>query len=188
MRDRVISIGNPIDRGAPRSSGAALMMFVLVASLAAACSSPKRPPPSQPAPGPSTQTTQQGGFTGETITGSMPETTRVPELGTIYFDYDSSAVREDARRILRTNGQAIGSHSDWGTVTLEGHCDERGSEEYNLALGERRATAAKRYLVDLGVPERRIVTVSFGESSPAVQGHDESAWQWNRRVEFRITQ
>jgi peptidoglycan-associated lipoprotein len=187
MRDRVISIGNRIGRCAPRHPGAAMMVFALVA-LAGACSSPKRQPPPPRAPTPSTQTTQQGGFTGETITDTMPETTRVPELGTIYFDYDSSAVREDARRILRTNGQAIGNHSDWGTVTLEGHCDERGSEEYNLALGERRATAAKRYLVDLGIPASRIVTVSFGESSPAVQGHDESAWQWNRRVEFRITQ
>ena len=71
-----------------------------------------------------------------------------------------------------------------GSVVIEGNTDERGSEEYNLALGERRADTVKRYLVDLGVPSARLSTVSFGESRPAVQGHDESAWRYNRRVEF----
>jgi peptidoglycan-associated lipoprotein len=71
-------------------------------------------------------------------------------------------------------------------VTLEGHCDDRGSEEYNLALGERRASAVKRYLVDLGVSASRLRTVSFGEAKPSAAGHDESAWKWNRRVEFAL--
>ena len=182
MADRAGSFADTAMRRA-----AILTSVVLAAGVFAACSSSKKPPPRATPPSTTTQTTQQGGFTGETITDTTPETTRVPELGTIYFDYDSSAVREDARRILRTNSQAISNHEDWGTITLEGHADERGSEEYNLALGERRATATKRYLTDLGVPASRIITVSFGESSPAVQGHDESAWQWNRRVEFRVT-
>ena len=69
-------------------------------------------------------------------------------------------------------------------MTIEGHTDERGSAEYNLALGERRANAAKRYLVDLGVSSSQLSTVSFGEDRPAVQGHDESAWRYNRRAEF----
>ena len=73
-----------------------------------------------------------------------------------------------------------------GTLTLQGNCDERGSEEYNLALGERRAASVKKYLVDLGVPSSRLKTVSFGESKPAVPGHDESAWKWNRRVDFGV--
>jgi len=117
--------------------------------------------------------------------GNEPERTR--ELSSIYFDYDSSDIRGDARTTLKANGQAIGNHSEWKTITLEGHTDERGSEEYNLALGERRANAAKQYLVDLGAPASRMVTVSFGEASPAVQGHDESAWRWNRRVEFKVS-
>jgi peptidoglycan-associated lipoprotein len=71
-----------------------------------------------------------------------------------------------------------------GKVTIEGHTDERGSAEYNLALGERRANAVKRYLVDLGVSSSKLRTVSFGEERPAVQGHDESAWRYNRRAEF----
>ena len=69
-------------------------------------------------------------------------------------------------------------------MTVEGHCDERGSTEYNLALGERRANAVKRYLVDLGVPSNSLRTVSFGEERAAVQGHDESAWRYNRRADF----
>ena len=67
---------------------------------------------------------------------------------------------------------------------MEGHCDERGSEEYNLALGDRRAHAVQRSLVDLGVSSSRLRTVSFGEAKPAVQGHNESAWRYNRRSEF----
>ena len=117
--------------------------------------------------------------------GAEPQ--RVRELGSIYFDYDSSAIRGDARTTLKANGQAIASHSEWKTITLEGHTDERGTEEYNLALGEQRANAAKQYLVDLGAPASRMITVSFGEGSPAVQGHDESAWRWNRRVEFKVS-
>jgi peptidoglycan-associated lipoprotein len=115
----------------------------------------------------------------------VPE--RIDELGTIYFDFDRYAIREDARPILKANAKSIAASRAWKKITLEGHCDERGSEEYNLALGERRASAAKRYLVSLGVPDSRLTTVSFGESTPAVQGHDESAWRWNRRVEFRVS-
>jgi peptidoglycan-associated lipoprotein len=118
---------------------------------------------------------------------AMAEPERVRELASIYFDYDSAAIRPDARATLKSNAQEIESHSEWKTVTLEGHTDERGSEEYNLALGERRANAAKQYLMDLGVPQGRLLTVSFGEASPAVQGHDESAWRWNRRVEFKVS-
>jgi peptidoglycan-associated lipoprotein len=110
----------------------------------------------------------------------------VPELKTVYFDYDRSNVREDQTGTLRNNSQEINTHADWRTVVIEGHCDERGSEEYNLALGERRATSVKQYLTSLGIPATRMDTVSFGESKPAVQGHDESAWRWNRRGEFKV--
>ena len=118
---------------------------------------------------------------------AMGEPERVRELGSIYFDYDSASIRGDARTTLKANAQAISGRSEWKTITLEGHTDERGSEEYNLALGERRANAALQYLVDLGVPTGRMITVSFGEGSPAVQGNDESAWRWNRRVDFKVS-
>ena len=108
---------------------------------------------------------------------------KIPGLLTVYFDYDSSDIREDARGALRQDADKLNA-GGLGTVTIEGHCDERGSTEYNLALGERRANAVKRYLVDLGVPSNSLRTVSFGEERPAVQGHDESAWHYNRRADF----
>ncbi len=127
-----------------------------------------------------------GGNGSRGLGGGEFEGEKVAELETIYFDYDRSTIRDDQKPTLRQNAGAVSSHGDWRTVVIEGHCDERGSEEYNLALGERRANAAKQYLVDSGVESSRLDTVSFGESKPAVQGHDESAWKWNRRAEFRV--
>ena len=109
----------------------------------------------------------------------------VPTLEAIYFDFNRHEIRPDARSLLRANAQAIVDNEEWGSIIIEGHCDERGSEEYNLALGERRARAVRRYLSDLGVPRSRMDVVSFGEAKPAVMGHDESAWRYNRRSEFK---
>ena len=109
-------------------------------------------------------------------------------LETVYFDYDSSAIRSDMRSVLQADVTKIGQNSSWKTILIEGHCDERGSEEYNLALGERRAAEVKKYLISSGVSGSKLDTVSFGESKPAVQGHDESAWKWNRRAEFVVTE
>ena len=106
----------------------------------------------------------------------------IPGLEDIYFDYDQSVIRDDQRATLGSNATSIKSRS-LAKVTVEGHCDERGSEEYNLALGERRANAVKQYLVDSGV-SAAVDTVSYGESRPAIEGHDESAWMRNRRAVF----
>ncbi len=113
----------------------------------------------------------------------MDQVGKLAGFQTVYFDYDRSDIREDARAALRQNADKLNA-GGLGTVTVEGHCDERGSTEYNLALGERRANAVKRYLVDLGVPSNNLRTVSFGEERAAVQGHDESAWRYNRRADF----
>ncbi|MBW1685555.1 MAG: OmpA family protein [Deltaproteobacteria bacterium] len=113
------------------------------------------------------------------------ETTSMTDLGAVYFAYDRYDIRADEKPKLRANADAILANSSGGVITVEGHCDERGSEEYNLALGDRRASGVKRYLVDLGVPASRLRTVSFGEAKPAVVGHDESAWRYNRRSEFK---
>jgi peptidoglycan-associated lipoprotein len=110
----------------------------------------------------------------------------VSDLDLVYFDYDRWNLREDARRTLKENARKIQSFSGGGMLVVGGHCDERGSEEYNLALGDRRAAAVARYLEDLGVSGSRLRTVSFGESKPAAAGHDESAWRVNRRSEIRI--
>jgi len=109
-------------------------------------------------------------------------------LQPVYFDFDSYAIRADAKPTLMADAKAIKDNTSWGVVTIEGNTDERGSEEYNLALGERRANSVQRYLVDLGVPSSRLTVVSFGESKPRAMGHDESAWRYNRRVEFSAAQ
>jgi len=87
---------------------------------------------------------------------------------------------------MRSNTDASQRHEEWRVLVIEGNCDERGTEEYNLALGERRAHSVKQYLVSAGVPASRVDTVSFGESKPAAPGHDESAWKWNRRADFKV--
>ena len=135
--------------------------------------------------GPTTDRTP-GGSGGEDLPDIDSTTMWQPDrnLHTVYFDYDSYEIRSDARPMLRSNAEAVSESS--GVITVEGHCDERGSEEYNLALGERRANAVKRYLVDLGVPSSKIRTVSFGEDRPAVAGHTESAWRYNRRTDFMV--
>ena len=132
-----------------------------------------------------------GGDTGsEFQEGATPRDAGMDSMGgklagfqTVYFDYDSADIKEDSRGGLRQNADKLNA-GNLGVVTVEGHCDERGSTEYNLALGERRANAVKRYLVDLGVPSNNLRTVSFGEERAAVQGHDESAWRYNRRADF----
>ena len=107
-----------------------------------------------------------------------------PLLQPVYFDTDQAVLRADARASLDARAEAIRQHPELGLVTIQGHCDERGSEEYNLALGKRRAAAVERYLMDLGVPASRLETMTYGESRPAVPGHDETAWRYNRRSEL----
>jgi peptidoglycan-associated lipoprotein len=108
------------------------------------------------------------------------------ELQTIYFDFDSSVLKADAKANLERGANWMKANPNVN-VRVEGHCDERGTNEYNLALGERRALAARRYLVSLGVNSDRIFTISYGEEKPAVEGHDESAWKFNRRDEFKVS-
>lgn len=107
-------------------------------------------------------------------------------LTTIFFAYDSAELSPAQRQQLEQNALWMRQNPE-DIVVLEGHTDERGSVEYNLALGERRADAVKRYLETLGVSSDRLRTVSYGELRPAVQGHDESAWRYNRRAEFQVS-
>jgi peptidoglycan-associated lipoprotein len=104
----------------------------------------------------------------------------------IYFDFDQADLRDDARAALDAKIPVLSANSGVG-IRIAGHTDERGSTEYNLALAQRRAATAKRYLVEHGIAENRIETVSFGEERPVAQGSDESAWSQNRRDEFEIT-
>lgn len=104
-------------------------------------------------------------------------------LQTVYFDYDSNALRPDAMATLRENAEKI-KQVPGVVIQLAGHCDERGTQEYNLALGERRALAVRQYLIQLGVSGDRLITISYGKEFPAVLGSNEAAWTKNRRVEF----
>ena len=104
-------------------------------------------------------------------------------LQTVYFDYDSYALRPDALKTLSENVDKIKKVPNV-LVQIEGHCDERGTQEYNLALGEKRALAVREHLIKLGISGDRMVTISYGEERPAVEGHDEAAWSKNRRSEF----
>ncbi|MBM3325054.1 MAG: peptidoglycan-associated lipoprotein Pal [Calditrichaeota bacterium] len=105
---------------------------------------------------------------------------------TIYFDFDKSDLRRDAIESLNSNAKLFQKYPEW-KITIEGHCDERGTNEYNLALGERRALSAQKYLISLGIATGRLSTVSYGEERPVDLGHNEAAWAKNRRDEFKIT-
>jgi len=99
----------------------------------------------------------------------------------VFFDTDSSTVREDGRQTLNRQAEWLKKYSNY-QITIEGHCDERGTREYNLALGERRANAARQYLIAQGIPASRIKTVSYGKERPDPVGSDEAAWARNRRA------
>ena len=138
-------------------------------STANATLSVTSPPPAAPAPAPTI---------GERL--SM-------EVQDAFFDYDRSDLREDAQAALTKDADALkGIMSDFPhtTVVIEGHCDERGSAEYNIGLGDRRATAAKDFLSQLGVPDDRLITISYGKERPQCTESNETCWQKNRRIHF----
>jgi len=111
------------------------------------------------------------------------EQARLLGITTFYFDFDQTVIKPEARAALEAH--AANLINNGGRVVLEGHADERGTREYNLALGERRAESIERYLTVLGVSGNQVETVSYGEERPASLGHDESSWSLNRRVELR---
>lgn len=104
-------------------------------------------------------------------------------LGDVFFSFDSSAITPEAQDQLKQNAAWIGQNTAQ-SVTIEGHCDERGTDEYNIALGERRANSTKEYLVQLGVNSAKLSTVSYGEEKPFDPAHNEEAWANNRRAHF----
>lgn len=123
------------------------------------------------------------GVDSASMGGVMPGTQQdlVVNVGDrVFFGYDRYDLSSDAQHLLRMQAEWMQTNPDV-FVTVKGHCDERGTREYNLALGERRATSVKNYLVALGVPPHRISTISYGKEQPAVLGSNESAWSQNRR-------
>lgn len=117
---------------------------------------------------------------------SLDDLNKNSPLKPAFFDLDSSELTSDAQRALNDNAALLKQYPAW-TVTIEGHCDERGTAEYNQALGERRAVTARAYLVSLGISADRLRTVSYGKEFPFDPGHDETAYSKNRRAHFVIT-
>ena len=186
-----------------------LSFVIVLIALAVAGACHKAPPVARPTPPPPSP------FPGASSTSTRPATpTPVPEpppvpsepaitvdpfasatiedfnknspLKPVYFAYDSDELDDSARAILTEDAGLLKKYAKW-VVTVEGHCDERGSAEYNLALGERRALAAKSYLLSLGIGADRMRTVSYGKEFPFDPGHDESAYSKNRRAHFMLT-
>jgi peptidoglycan-associated lipoprotein len=153
-----------------------------VATLIAAGGCSKKPAPAPPVTAPATKPAATPPVTTPTPTVTTPETppARI-ELQDAFFDYDKSELKSEARMVLTQDGEFLMANPG-GKVMIEGHCDERGTNEYNLALGDRRARAAKDFLVKYGVDPARIETISYGEERPFATGHDESAWAQNRRA------
>jgi peptidoglycan-associated lipoprotein len=145
---------------------------------------PATPPPAPPPP-PAPAAPAQSDY--DRIKGmSADEIDRMGLLADIHFDYDKADIRESERAILTKNADAL-KKFDFLRITVEGHCDERGTVEYNLALGERRSKAALDYLVSLGVPADRMKSVSYGKEVPLCQEKSEECWARNRRAKFTVT-
>jgi peptidoglycan-associated lipoprotein len=182
-------------------------LAVIAALLTAAACSKKTPPVARPAPPPPAASTA----TAPARPPAPPEPAREPiavpaepmradaissaslddlnknsPLKPVYFELDSSDLSPANQKALDENAALLKRYASWA-VTVEGHCDERGTAEYNLALGERRAIAARAYLVSLGIAADRLRTVSYGKEFPFDPGHDESAFAKNRRAHFVIT-
>jgi peptidoglycan-associated lipoprotein len=183
----------------------AAVFIVTMALLMGACGKkkspvvrpmPEPPPPATtPAPAPPAPpqpVTEQPLVPPEPVGEASIESKPLDELNKegllkpVFFEYDASELSPDAQQTLNQDAALLKQHSTW-VITIEGHCDERGTAEYNLALGERRAVAARTYLVSLGIAADRLHTVSYGKEFPFDPAHSADAWAKNRRAHFVIT-
>jgi peptidoglycan-associated lipoprotein len=195
-----------------RSSMRILFTIGVLAGSLMLLGCPKRPEVGQAGPGavgpaaataPAPAPAQPSPQTGEARVTQPPAPTETPvqpapaaqaqaqvpaasPLKDVFFEFDKSAIRDDQKPALNEDVAWLKGNAK-AKITVEGHCDERGTAEYNLALGERRAKAVKDYLIAAGVPATLVSTISYGKERPFVLGHDESAWKWNRRGHFVIS-
>jgi peptidoglycan-associated lipoprotein len=182
------------------------VILAVLATLTLAACQPKRPPavatgpgagttpatkpPSSTRPdsivdgGPDLQPVDREGATGVEL--SDAQTGEGGPLADIRYDFDQAKLSDEARALLEQHAAWLKRHGDT-RVTVEGHCDERGTVEYNLALGDQRAKAARDYLVSLGIAAERLTAVSYGKERPLDPDHNEDAWAKNRRAHFRVT-
>ena len=170
-----------------RKAGLALLGLTLVAAGCrkqpppAAVATPPAAPPAAPTAAPVAQApapTNNNAQLEQQVRGTLEQI--------VFFDYDDSSIRDDSKRLLDAKIPLLRQYTGF-TMVIEGHADERGSTEYNLALGTRRAAAVMDYMTGFGLGGNRFRTFSYGEERPLVQGSDESAWSRNRRAEFRVS-
>jgi peptidoglycan-associated lipoprotein len=182
----------------------AILLLLLAVTMAAAACAKKQPPiarpippppgpttvtppPEPPAPAPEPTTVPPEPVAEDSIaSGSIDDINRDSPLRPVFYELDSAEMDAEGQRVLQANADVLKKYATW-QISVEGHCDERGTAEYNLALGERRAVAARNYLVSLGIPADRVKTVSYGKEFPFDPGHDEQAWAKNRRAHFVVT-
>ena len=167
-------------------------LYLAIAAIAAGCASKetKTDAPvtdrsagvSQPSRSASSSTTpsQQPSIAGN----PLRDPSNILSKRSVFFDYDSNAVKDEYRGLVQAHSRYLGDKRD-SRVRIEGNCDERGSREYNLALGQRRAESVKKMMTVLGVQDGRIETISYGEEKPMSAGHDEQAWSQNRRADIK---
>jgi peptidoglycan-associated lipoprotein len=188
-----------------RRGDAKVLVVLAFTCLAVACGG-KNPPVARPTPPAAGPTASAAGnvpappepvreptivppepVRADTISSAtLDDLNRNSPLKPVFFEYDSAELTATGQAVLNENAGLLKRNSSW-TITIEGHCDERGTAEYNLALGERRAVTARAYLVSLGLSPDRLRTVSYGKEFPFDPGHDESAFEKNRRAHFVIT-
>jgi peptidoglycan-associated lipoprotein len=178
---------------------------LLIAMAAAACKKPQQPvtrpvpppmstsgganttPPPPPPPEPVTEPVVVPSMPEDAVASrSLDELNRDSPLKPVFYILDSADLSPEAQQTLQENAAVLKKYGTW-QITIEGHCDERGTAEYNLSLGERRAITARDYLVSLGIPAARVKTVSYGKEFPFDPGHTDAAWSQNRRAHFVIT-
>jgi peptidoglycan-associated lipoprotein len=168
-----------------------IFLPLLIAAVAAGCASNDKKAETTDR---STSPTQSSAGTAGPGSTTMPQASRPVDGSamanaanlkkTVYFDFDSNVVKDEYQPVVQSNARYAADQRAV-KIRIEGNTDERGSREYNLALGQRRAEAVKKVMTVLGVQDNRIETVSYGEEKPAVDGHDESAWAQNRRADIR---
>ncbi len=161
---------------------AALLIGGLVAGCATQSNEESSP---APAPAPTAMSTTPGArpAPGTNVAGVRSAAVPMPQGRSVYYEYDRSEIRADGAKVVDANTQYLREHPDL-KVKVEGNADERGSREYNLALGQRRADAVQKRMQILGIPSDRIESVSYGKEKPKSAGHDESSWSENRRSDI----
>jgi peptidoglycan-associated lipoprotein len=171
-----------------------LALYLVVAAVAAACASKEVQKEPTVTDRSTTTPPTTGGITGSTTRPTPPTQPMARNELTdpnsplsqrsVFFDYDSNAVKDEFRGLVTAHSRYLADKRD-SRIRIEGNCDERGSREYNLALGQRRAESVKKVMTVLGVSDGRIETTSYGEEKPMAQGHDEASWAQNRRADIK---